>query len=174
MRRTILILAACAACMLAAAFSGAEGKPSLMLFDFEAAGDLAKWEAADADTSIVGDHATSGKSALKVTLKAAEYPGLTTTQAPNDWSAYKTLKFDVFADEGLTLHLRIDDANSKDYTSRYNNDDISINKGANAVSIDLADVGGKIDLKKIKMLILFGSNVAKPVTFYLDNVRLEK
>jgi hypothetical protein len=170
MRRFIL---ACAGCLVFAAFAFA-AKEAKMLFDFEDAGDLAKWEAAEADVSIVGDHATSGKSALKVTLKAAEYPGITTTQAPNDWKGFAKLSFDLFADEDMTLLVRIDDENSKDYASRYNNDGIDIKKGANNVSIELADVGDKIDLAKVKMLILFGSNPPKPVTFYLDNVRLEK
>ncbi len=173
MRKPIPVLAGCLACALAA-FAWAEAKDAKVLFNFEEAGELAKWDAADADIAVVADHATVGKGALKVTLKAAEYPGITTTQIPNDWKPWSKLKFDLFADEAFTLLVRIDDENSKDYESRYNNDGLEIAKGANSVAIDLSNVGGKIDLAKVKMLILFGSNVAKPTTFYLDNMRLEK
>jgi hypothetical protein len=151
-----------------------EAKESKMLFDFEDAGEAASWEAATAETSVVAEHATSGKNALKVVLKAGEYPGINTAKVPNDWSGYKELQFDVFADQDFTLFCRIDDENSKDYASRYNNDGIEITKGKNSVTLGLGDVGAAIDLKKVKLLILFGSGVQQDTTFYLDNVRLVK
>ena len=171
MRRTIFVLAACAAL---AGFAWAQAKETKVLFDFEDAGDAAKWEAATAETSIVADHATSGKSALKVVLKPGDYPGINTAQIPTDWSGLSKLVFDVFADQDFTLLCRIDDENSKDYASRYNNDSIAVAKGKNTITLELVDVGDKIDLKKVKLLILFGNGIQQDTTFYLDNVRLEK
>ena len=175
MRRMIYAMLVCG---LAAAFVGfawAQAKEEAkMLFDFEDPGEAASWEAANAATSIVAEHATSGKSSLKVVLEGAEYPGINTAKFPNDWSGYSALKFDVFADQALNLAVRIDDENSKDYASRYNLDQNDLNKGANTVTITLGDVGDKIDLKKVKVLILFGINPAKDTTYYLDNVRLVK
>ena len=123
MRRTMLVLLACAA---AAGFGVRFGdalwaqakEEAKMLFDFENADDAAQWEAANAATSIVAEHATSGKSAMKVVLEGAEYPGINTAKIANDWSGYKELKFDVFADQAFNLAVRIDDENSKDYASR--------------------------------------------------------
>jgi hypothetical protein len=175
----MLVLLACAA---AAGFGVRFGdalwaqakEEAKMLFDFENADDAAQWEAANAATSIVAEHATSGKSAMKVVLEGAEYPGINTAKIANDWSGYKELKFDVFADQAFNLAVRIDDENSKDYAGRYNLDQNDLNKGANTVTITLGDVGDKIDLKKVKLFILFGINPAKDTTYYLDNVRLVK
>jgi hypothetical protein len=146
-----------------------------VIFDFENAGDAGDWELASADASIVPDHATSGKTAMKVVLKPGnDYPGLNTAKAPADWSAYKSLKVDVFCDEAMNFMIRIDDTDSKDYASRYNLDSNDINKGANTVTIPLSDVGAKIDLKKVKLLIFFSGKVEKDTTYYLDNIRLVK
>ncbi len=172
MRRTIMLLAAFALCA-GLAWAQAE-RASKMLFDFEDAGDAAKWEAANAETSVVAEHATLGKNALKVVLKPADYPGINTAQIPNDWSGYRELTFDVFADQDFTLLCRIDDENSKDYASRYNNDGIEVAKGKNTVTLGLGDVGAAIDIKKVKLLILFGNGIQQDTTFYLDNVRLIK
>lgn len=171
MRKTTWVLVMFAAF---AGFAYSQVKEAKMLFDFEDAGDAAKWESANAETSVVADHATSNKSALKVTLKAAEYPGISTAQIANDWSGYSKLVFDVFADEDFNLAIRIDDENSKDYASRFNLDKNDVVKGKNTVTIDLVDIGDKIDLKKVKLLILFSIGTQHDTTCYLDNVRLEK
>ena len=166
------------AVFFALAFTGLAQAPAKteakVLFDFENDADVAKWEAATADVSLSDEHATAGKKSLKVVLHKAEYPGLTSYRLPlTDWSGSKALKFDVFADEGLNLAVRIDDENSKDYASRFNLEQNELKKGANAVSLSLEDIGAKVDVKKVKMLILFAVNVDKDTTFYLDNVRLE-
>jgi hypothetical protein len=177
------VLLGCVAAGFAVAFGGAlwaqdEAKPATtMLFDFENEDDVKFCEAkADTETAASTEHATSGKQSLKVTMKAgADYPGLYVEKFPTkDWSGNAALKFDVFADEAVTLGMTLKDPNSKNYETRFNNDKISLNKGANTVTITLGDVGDKIDLKKIKSMSLFCPKPEKDVTIYVDNMRLEK
>ena len=188
MRKVMLVLAGCVAVAFAVKASGlvwaqgetpkpAEAAGPMVLFDFENEDDVKKCEAkANTETAVSAEHATSGKQSLKVTLKpGGEYPGLYIEKFPTkDWSAWSKLKFDVFADEAFTLAMTIKDPNSKDYASRYNNDKITLEKGANTVTIELVDVSDAINLKTIKSTSIFASKVEKDTTFYLDNMRLEK
>ena len=111
---------------------------------------------------------------LRLTLQPHAWPGVNTKDIPADWSAYEALRFDVVALDDMTLNVRIDDANSKDYNTRFNSSGHYVTKGRNTVTVWLSDVAGKLDPKALKALYIFCSNVQKPVTFYLDNVRLEK
>ena len=187
MRKVMLVLLGCVALAIVAVEVGgalwAQEAPkpaapaTTMLFDFEDEDDVKKCEAKpNTETAPSAEHATSGKQSLKVTLKPdGEYPGLYIEKFPTkDWSGFSALKFDVFADEAFVLAMTVKDVNSKDYATRYNNDKIELNKGANTVVITLGDVGDKIDVKKIKSMTIFASKVDKARTFYLDNVRLEK
>lgn len=179
MRKLMVVLLGCVAvagvgqAFLPVGFAQAK-EGALVLFDFESADDVAKWEANGSEMSVSTEHATSGKQSMKVVLKPGEYPGLSTGKIEKDWSAYKELKLDVFADAAFTIAVRIDDDNSKDYASRYNNEGVEIAKGQSTVTLTLGDVGDKIDLKKVKMLCFFAINPDKDITFYVDNVRLEK
>ena len=47
-------------------------------------------------------------------------------------------------------------------------------KGRSTVTVWLSDVAAKLDLKSLKALYIFCSSVQKPVTLYLDNIRLER
>jgi hypothetical protein len=163
---------------------GAEPAPTApkaeakVLFDFEDDKGLAQAEAKNAETSLSTDHATSGKNSLKVVLSASKLPGVGFMKLPvTDWSGYKTLKFDIFAegDDAMKFAMSIKDTKSKDYASRYNNEKIAVAKGANTISIDIADIGGHIDLKIVKQMSIFAcGTLEKEATVYIDNIRLEK
>ncbi len=74
-----------------------------VLFDFEAAGDLAAWsnlklpKAKEPPVKLerVAAHATSGKYSLKLTFAGGDWPTVTTTQVHGDWLPYQTLRADV-------------------------------------------------------------------------------
>jgi hypothetical protein len=82
--------------------------------------------------------------------------------------------FDVWAEAAGNICVRIDDEASKDYGSRYNSPAQDVNKGANTVTIPVADVGDAIDLKKVKAMFIFSTDVPEERTFYIDNIRLTK
>lgn len=120
------------------------------------------------------DHATSGTRSLKVTLKPHEWPGIHTTDLPADWSGYESLTMDILVLQDFDLNIRIDDVNSADYETRFNSPPQPVFKGKNTITVYLSDVGQFVDLKKVKGLYVFSSNVESPLTFYVDRIRLEK
>ena len=178
MRKVMLVMVGCiAATVVGVAWSQDQPAPAAtVLFDFEDEADVKKWDAKNSEPSASTEHATSGKGSMKLTLKGGvDFPGIYTERFPTkDWSGFKTLKFDVFADEPMTLMMTAKDPNSKDFASRFNKEKIEINKGANTVAIPIADIAGKIDVKTIKSTTIFSVKLEKDPTLYLDNIRLEK
>ncbi len=179
MRKAMLVALGCTVAAFAAAVWAADEAPKVettMLFDFDEENALTRFDANGTETAISTEHATSGKQSLKVTFKAGEgATSLYTERWPvKDWSAANVLKMDIFADEAVTLTMTIKDTASTNYETRFNMDELVLNKGANTVSVSLADVAAKIDLKKIKSMTLVTSGLAKDVVVYLDTVRLEK
>ncbi len=160
-------------------WAAAPAGEATVLFDFENADDVAAWQVEDdlkdkVKLEASPEHATSGKQSLKMTLQAHEWPGAFTTKVPKDWSGSSDLVFDVWAAEAMSISVRIDDDKSQDYDSRFNSPGQDLAKGANTVTIALADVGDKIDLKKIKTLVIFSSDVPETRVLFIDNLRLTK
>ena len=157
-----------------------EAKPGeMMVFDFESDAHVKCWgveeEIGDrAVLSVSTDHATQGKRSLKMVLKPHEWPGINTTKLPRDWSAFKELKFDVIAEKDGGINVRIDDDDSTSYETRYQLGTTDVFKGKNTVTILTIDLGGRIDLKRIKAMFIFSGDVQEDLTLYLDNVRLVK
>ena len=150
-----------------------------LLFDFENNAEVKAWKVEDelkdkVELSASDKNATSGKRSLKMVLKAHQWPGAFTKELPKDWSGYSKLVFDVVADQAADMNVRIDDANSTDYESRFQLGGQSLNKGKNEITVWLTDVGAAIDLKKITAVFLFCGGVEKDLTFYIDNIRLIK
>jgi hypothetical protein len=167
------------AAMLAAGIAWAAAGEATVLFDFENDADVAAWQVEDVLKDKVkleasDEHATSGKRSLKMTLQPHEWPGMSTTKLPKDWSGQADLAFDVFSAVDTTMSVRIDDDNSKDYASRFNSQAQDLVKGKNTVTLALADVGDAVDLKKIKALYLFSTDVPEQRVFFIDNIRLIK
>lgn len=129
--------------------------------------------------------ATSGKGVLKVTLApGGSYPGIDTSPSrgmPADWGGYDRLNLDFYnpGNRSITLYIRIDDAQSRNYATRYNSPGWGLRPGTSTLSIPIRqlktqDGSRPINLSQIRALYLFGDAVAQPVEFYLDSFRLEK
>ncbi len=149
-----------------------------ILFSFETDEAVAAWTVEDdlkeqVELVVSDKNATEGKRSLKITLKPGDWPGARTSKLPKDWSAYRELKFDIFAEVDFRCAYRIDDAASTDYETRFNGGE-DVEKGKYTVTIDLEDVADVIDLKRVVLLCVFSSDVDVPLIFYLDNVRLVK
>jgi len=118
---------------------GMPGQPSdiRIVGDFEQSTD--GWEPANTAKAEIADlHATSGAKALKVDLPVGPYPGIGIEfKKPADWSACQALRFSVFnaSKDTFTLCVRVDDAASKDFGTRYNGDmyPFKLAPGANEV-----------------------------------------
>ena len=157
--------------VLAMTSLGGAAAPEFILgeFDTPAAG-LGKWSASGVNLSVEPRSPTDLKHMLKVVFDAQAYPGLSTVP-PLDWSPYEALRFTVWTPTALTLHVRIDDPSSTDYQTRYNREFL-LEPGRNLCQIEVRDIGRRLDLKKIRSLVLFAINPPAGLTMHIENVVL--
>lgn len=114
-----------AAAMAINVVSAAEPAQEVLLYDFEDAAVLKGWShlelpgAAEQEPAvklaIVANHATAGKSCLKLTFAGGQFPTVTTADVLVDWLPYPTFKADVTVDRpGFMLH-----GDSRDYITAH-------------------------------------------------------
>ena len=160
-----------------------------VLADFESPGDIYRWEKLRFpvqetpqvfDIAVVQERASAGGSALKVTqpLEQAQRVAWGTVAVPADWSAWETLKWDVYWDAPadtpgrLTVSVDIGDRDSTAlWTDRFHRG-FRIRPGWNTLSVTVAELQTRIDPRRIEQLA-FGFNSSSTTTIYLDQVRLE-
>ncbi len=153
-------------------------RPLYYDFEHEAILDTLDWRCKTI-FSLSDKHATSGQKCLKMELYPSPYPGITLNNFDPDWSGYNTLRFDIHNQENILLKLtiRIDDTDNPSYNDRYNKT-VTLNPGANHISIPLKSLvtsgaNSKLNLSKIKRVLLFLVQPKDKRTLYLDNLRLE-
>ena len=172
-------------CMAAACCLGCEAKPRFGNdFEDDSVLDELQWSCGTL-FRISGDHATSGKRSLEISLYPAadsvieHYPGVSFSGFDADWSGRRALVFDAFnpEDTAVPLEVRIDDRESPDYRERFNRTH-TLAPGGNRISIPLASLvtsGTRrpLDLRRIRVVALFLANPGERRTLYLDRVGLE-
>ena len=167
--------------------ASAWAQQSKVLTDFEdqAQLGLVRFSDAEAELSPLAEAVTSGQRGLKVTFqKGAPYPGFTGDQEtgfPLDWRGYDYLRADVFNPnpEQVPYNVRIDDAQSTGYPTRFNAEGLAFRPGRNTLELHLpslrtADGSRNLDLGRITTFMVFLGSPPEDVTLYFDNVRLEK
>ncbi len=156
----------------------AADEPEVVFSTFDNDTDLAKWQAGDSgkvNVSVENRVRTDRNKSLKVEVVSGDYPGIVTYKMPKDWSKYEVLSFEVWSNDSRILGIRIDDDNSHGYTTRYNgpgDNGVTIDKGHNLIQIPTKDIAKRLDLHKIKCLILFTGTLPKGYTLWYDNFRL--
>jgi hypothetical protein len=164
----------------------------LLLFDFEAAEDLAAWTNLELERTKEKDPAarferstegaSSGKHSLKITFGGGSWPTLTTARAPADWTAWHTFAADVTASRPCVVGFTVFQERSQrgdDYeaaTSRWTKT-VFLKAGKNRISAALRPaVGNALDPKRgnVVRFEFFMYNPHEGETIYLDNVRLSK
>ena len=129
--------------------------------------------------------ATSGKSVVCVKLKAGEnYPGFEIIPGYGflkDWTGYDQLCIDFFnpGDQSLTLFIRMDDAKSTNYNTRYNSSGWGMRPGKSTLKIPFSslvieDRSRLLDVSKIKGVYFFSNKQNESFTYYVDSIRLEQ
>lgn len=116
----------------------------------------------------------------RLTLEAAEYPGLTIEEPYPDWTAFDTLRFELISTrpDTVTLGLRIDDSHHDyDFVDRFNYA-LSVHPGINSIHIPLEQVrlapdGRQTDMRAIRRIIIFAHQPVKPIEVYLSHFWLE-
>ncbi len=151
-----------------AAKKAAEGPAVKVLYDFE-----------DGKTEpfsggkITTENAPQGKNAL-----LAEKGSSVTTNAPQDWSGYDFMKFDVFnpSDEPVMMYVEVRDDQSRDYWTRVNYSTV-VPPGKSTVSLptdmyvgEKSRPGRPLISAKVNFLAL----APDKATLIFDNIRLER
>ncbi len=154
------------------------GSPFFYDFETEDILDTLSWKCKTI-FALSDKHATSGQKCLKLELYPSPYPGITLNNFDPDWSGYDVLKFDIHNQENILLKLtiRIDDSDNPSYSDRYNKT-VILNPGANHISIPLnslvtSGANNKLNLSKIKRVLLFLVQPKEKRALYLDNLHLE-
>ena len=164
--------------------SGVKDAPALkMVASFED-GTVQDWCGSYGTTVTVSEeHATDGKKSLRADIPAGPYPGITLDfKAAQDWSPYGAFRFSVFnaSTSKVRLCVRVDDAGSQNFATRYNNDMIphTVDPGANEVELTTAALrqGGflsrGLDVSRIRAIRIFSADLKTPVTLFFDAFRL--
>ena len=129
------------------------------------------------------EHPASGRRSLRADLPPGPYPGIGMDFAtPQDWSACQALRFRVFNASGgpVTACVRVDDADSRDFSTRYNNDmdPHRLAAGDNEVEVPIAALrqGGflarGLDVSRIRTVRVFCIDLKSPVALFFDELRL--
>jgi hypothetical protein len=165
---------------------GAEQRVKLVA-DFEEAGDVRAWDIKNKSGQIVADHATHGKTCLKIS--GNEY--LFYYRVPRDWSGYDSLDIDLFVEGDSPVNgsiLVADEAWQKKGSTYWNrhNGSFALKPGANTISIPVDglyrgeagsrnnDIKSNIDPTKIIRLDIGFSTKDAKAAVYMDYMRLVK
>lgn len=113
------------------------------------------------------------------TFRPGPYAVLSIEPYP-DWTGYDTLRLSVYSpvDEAVTLAIKIEDeadivAGWNRYTGR-----LRIEPGSNELTVPLDEVRNaprdrQLDLEHVRRVQLFMSRLTRPVTLYIEDLRLE-
>jgi hypothetical protein len=176
---------AVAACELAAVLqaaaevtAAAKAQRCFLLSSFEPGGpDYAKGEG-----QIVHEHATDGRCAFRLPSDKAGFKSLSITDAKAlaEFKNYRWLKADVFNPQNtpVAYGVRVDDAGSFGFGSRYNEDGLAAPPGRSTISVDLQALVRtrtleKLDRTKLKLASIFLPPSKEAVALVFDNIRLE-
>lgn len=163
-------------------FAGCADEPATeeILFDFETEQDLdrVQWECHTL-FSLADQHVTHGTRCLRLELHPSPYPGLTPIAKEKDWSAFRSLCFDVYNTENreITIAVRIDDQEKPpDYPDRYSKN-FPLGRGSNHIEIPLntlvtSGTGRQTNLTNIHRFMIFMVNPPEKNTLYVDYLRL--
>jgi TolB-like protein len=124
----------------------------------------------------VAKHATHGQHALMVRVPAVDFPGVTFTQLPGNWSRYRKLSMDIYLEDNTNPHailaMRIDDPGTHDYDTSFNWE-TQIQQGHNQISVRVDSVADAIDIGKVRALHVYLQEVDRVTSYYIDNLRIE-
>jgi hypothetical protein len=147
------------------------GSRETVLNTFEdAAKEAGDWKGIGATVSIEPIAVTDGNLKLKMVATGDSYPGINRTP-PRDWRGHEVLRFRVWSGTAYELQVRIDDDFSKDYPTQFNFT-FKLKKGENLCQVRVVDIGKRLQLDRIKALVLFTIKPPPGLVLYFDDVVL--
>lgn len=151
--------------------------PVVMDFDANWASCFARFNNVDllARTSL-----SRHKSVYPVQFNRGKYPGISVIEPEPDWSAYHSLRVNIFSGNkaDVVLTLRVHDAtHNQQFSDRYNKK-LLIRSGMNEINIPLSRVaitpsGRDLDLQNVAGIILFMTKLEESVWLEVGNIYLE-
>jgi len=142
------------------------------------------WEGTGGGSVRVADeHPAGGRRSLRADLAPGPYPGIGIDfKTPQDWSKCQAFRFRVFNATGgpVAVCVRVDDADSKDFSTRYNNDmdPHKLAPGDNEVEVPIAALrqGGflsrGLNVDRIRTIRVFSIGTKNPITLFFDDFHL--
>jgi len=120
------------------------------------------------------------KAVYPVQFNRGEYPGVSVIESEPDWSAYHSLRVNIFSENkaNVELILRIHDVkHNQQFSDRYNKK-LLIRPGMNEISIPLSQVaiapsGRVLDLANVAGVILFMREPDESIRLEVSNIYLE-
>jgi hypothetical protein len=121
-----------------------------------------------------------GQYAAKVTFAGNHYPKLEMARL-GDWSDYDSLVFEVYVPEARStkISLRVHDHEHDRSSDDRFNTVLTLPPGQSTISVSVEDIARgpawrKLDVSRLKGIILFVARPSTPVTLYFDEFRLTR
>lgn len=130
--------------------------------------------------ALAGQGIAPTSQLARLSLRPGQYPGLVLDEPYPDWRGRERLTFTVVSalDAPLTLTIRINDAaHNHRYPDRFNRR-LVIEPGENRIEIHLDEVrrapgGREMDMRRIRLIVLYAYRLDRPVTLRLGPFRVE-
>ena len=158
-----------------------------LLASFERPLELGSWTAEDAEMTQSTEWSTNGKRSLRVDLQPAEFPGVAFVWPNADLRRYQTFAVDFRnpTDVPLPLSIEVQDRgqalsgrDSSDRSDCFYRDIVLAPGEALSVAIAISQIRQApatrdMRMDQISLVQVFTSNLKDPITFFMDNLRLE-
>ena len=128
--------------------------------------------------SLSREYKKEGLRSLKI-IPRGSWPGTHFSAGEMDWSGFNDFIFDVYNPRGERIFIiRIDDdGDTSSYRLRFNRE-VTLGTGWHEVRVPIIEIehgpaDRKLNISKIRDVLIFLAKRDNEATFYLDNVRLE-
>lgn len=124
--------------------------------------------------------AEASSCVASVSFEPAHYSELVVRETCPDWSSFTMLYLDLYSSEDTTVPVKVrveDRQHNGDFSDRYNGT-FDLPPGAGRIEIPLdalkaAPAAREMDMSSIKAIHVFLAGVVRPLTLYIDDIRLE-
>ncbi len=152
-----------------------------ILSSFETPWEVERWSGS-ADYAIDDCVYLDGEYSMRVLLNTNMYSGVSLKYFPENWEGARSFRFSVYnpSEEILFITCRINDQRHNEgqqlYEDRFNRR-YSLPIGWSTIEIDIEDLKTapktrRMDLRHIKGVGLFATQLPHPLVIYIDDVRL--
>lgn len=155
-----------------------------LLASFERPRELGSWTTRDATIRPSTEWSTHGERSLRVDLSPAKYPAASFIWPNADWQQYKTFAIDFRnpTDIPLSLTIKVQDRNhvlsDRGRSDRFSRDVVLAPGEIRNIEIAISEIRQapatrNMRMDEISLVQVFTSNLKDPMTFFMDNLRLE-